>query len=211
MTLDFLRIIEQVRDHAMFLVDLHGGSVNAHSDGAGRGSRFTLTLPLLQGGERPAAATQPPHGARASTAGAQNSAAAPRGVMIVDDNIDSAQTLAELLRMSGFHPHVAHDGARALQLADECRPDVALLDIGLPGMDGREIARRIRTRPWGHHALLIALSGWGSEGDQRQSLDAGFDHHLVKPVSLDALFDLLERHPRAGHPAGNEPAHPSPR
>ena len=193
------------------LVDLHGGSVSAHSDGVGRGSRFTLTLPLLQGGGRAMTAPQPHRTERVSTAGAGPSAAAPRGVMIVDDNIDSAQTLAELLRMSGFHPHVAHDGARALQLADECRPEVALLDIGLPGMDGREIARRIRTRPWGRQALLIALSGWGSDGDRRQSLDAGFDHHLVKPVALDALFDLLERRPQVGHPARGEAPHLGPR
>ena len=130
-----------------------------------------------------------------------------RCVLIVDDNVDSAQTLAELLRMSGFRPEVAHDGPRAVQLADECRPDVALLDIGLPGMDGREIARRIRSRPWGNQALLIALSGWGSDGDQRRSLDAGFDHHLVKPVEMNALFGLLQQQqPRRGADGASAPA-----
>jgi signal transduction histidine kinase/ActR/RegA family two-component response regulator len=176
------------------LIELHGGTVTAHSDGLGHDSRVRITLPLLQDGEREA--MRPPVSSESAPTPSPG-CGEQRRVLIVDDHVDSAQALAALLRVSGLQPYVAHDGSHAVQLADECRPEVALLDIGLPDIDGREVARRIRASSWGSQALLIALSGWSSDRYQQESLEAGFDHYLVKPVWLDDLFGLMAR-PRPG-------------
>ena len=114
-----------------------------------------------------------------------------RRVLIVDDNADSAETLATLLQIGGNETRTAHDGLAAVAAAEAFRPEVALLDIGLPGLNGWDTARRIREQPWGKTMILVALTGWGQEEDRRKSKDAGFDHHMVKPVDIDALLKML--------------------
>lgn len=168
------------------LVELHGGSVEAHSEGHGRGSQFVVNLPLT------VADAQVP---------AQEPAAIPMNhhsknirVLVVDDNVDSADSLSQCLRMLGYQTLTAHDGVEAVRSADAYNPDVALLDIGLPQMSGYEAARRIRAQQRRDRLLLIALSGWGQEEDRRKSKAAGFDHHFVKPVDIDALTNLLAQH-----------------
>ena len=119
--------------------------------------------------------------------------AAPQGrrVLIVDDNADSADSLAMLLQLGGHEAHTAYDGLQALELASRLQPEVLLLDLGLPGLDGCELCRRIRQQPWSARSLLIAVTGWGQAADKQRSQDAGFDGHLVKPVDLQALEKLL--------------------
>jgi CheY-like chemotaxis protein len=167
------------------LVEMHGGSITAHSEGRGRGSEFAVRLPML-----PAVSTEP-----APPKNLDRSAAATpprRRILVVDDNTDAATSLARLLeRLYGQEVRVAHDGTEALDVAGEFRPDVILLDIGLPGMDGHEVARRLRGRPEFERALIVALTGGGQDADRRRSAEAGFDRHLVKPVASEALRDLL--------------------
>jgi CheY-like chemotaxis protein len=162
------------------LVELHGGSVRAESGGIGTGSRFVVTLPLAI--ER----------VEGNAPGAPPAAAASRSlVMIVDDNVDAAVSLAEVLKLVGNEVVVAHEGAQALSMAASgMRPHVVLMDIGLPGMDGYETAREWRRR-YGRSARLVALTGYGSADDRRRSAQAGFDGHLVKPVTLDKLLEML--------------------
>jgi signal transduction histidine kinase len=163
-------------------VALHGGSVEARSEGSGRGSEFIVRLPLVA----------PKAGEGASDAGLERPGLAPRRILVVDDNRDAAETLGMLLELSGAHTRVVHDGQAALEAFRSYRPAVVLLDLGLPGMDGYEIARRLRDEPGGVHAKLIALTGWGQEEDRRRSRAAGIDHHLVKPVDMRALEAALE-------------------
>lgn len=164
------------------LVDMHGGSVEARSDGPGQGSEFIVRLPLAVGWS--ASRQMPsPDIPSASLAG--------RRVLIVDDNSDAAESLKMLLKVLGADVSTANDGLAALEALETFRPTVVLLDIGMPGMDGHEVARRMRRLAAGQSATLIALTGWGQEGDRRQSKDAGFDHHLVKPVDITMLRELL--------------------
>lgn len=121
----------------------------------------------------------------------------PFRILVVDDNVDSAISMAMLLRMSGNETRIAHDGEAALQMADSFKPDLVLLDIGLPKLDGYEVARRIRSQPWGVAMQLVAVTGWGQEEDRRNTAQAGFDQHMVKPVDLESL-DKLMAHMRAG-------------
>jgi CheY-like chemotaxis protein len=116
-----------------------------------------------------------------------------RRVLVVDDNADSADTLCRLLRSSGFDAQTAYDGPSALAAADATTPDAVVLDIGLPGLSGYDVARQIRQRPWGRRPLLIALTGWGQDAERARTAEAGFDHHLVKPVTFDALLAILGR------------------
>ncbi|HET8699943.1 MAG TPA: ATP-binding protein, partial [Gammaproteobacteria bacterium] len=166
------------------LVRMHEGVIEARSAGSGQGSAFVVRLPVL--GEREAV---PP----SSASSTERAATAPRGrrVLVVDDNVDSASSLALLLQLEGHETYTAHDGAAALAAIDRHHPDVALLDIGLPKMSGHDVARQIRERPWGKHIALIAVTGWGQDEDRRKSREAGFDAHLVKPVDRDALSELL--------------------
>jgi signal transduction histidine kinase/DNA-binding response OmpR family regulator len=168
------------------LVELHGGRVRAESKGLGHGSEFVLDLPPAMGAVASSGAAAPARPAHA---------AAPAKVraLIVDDNQDAAETLAEVLTDLGYAVATAHDGAAALKIATAFRPTVCLLDIGLPTMDGYELARRLRASaalPEG--ARLIAVTGYGQDNDRRLSSEAGFDTHLVKPVDLDALIDLVQ-------------------
>jgi signal transduction histidine kinase/CheY-like chemotaxis protein len=164
------------------LVELHGGSVTAHSDGPGQGSEFVVRLPALEG----------PPVARGET-GEQQAPVRPPAcrILVVDDNQDGTEMLALLLRHEGHDVQTAADGPTALEVAGAFRPDMVLLDIGLPGMDGHAVARRLRQADAGKGMVLVAVTGYGQDEDRRRSRDAGFDHHLVKPVDIATLRDLL--------------------
>jgi len=163
------------------LVEMHGGSVEARSAGEGRGSEFVVRLPVLVGA--PEAVSPAPS--------ASEETLQSRRILIVDDNEDAAESLAMLLSITGNETHMAHDGVAAIAAVEHHRPDVVLLDIGLPGLNGYEVCRRLRREPWGKHVVVIALTGWGQEEDRRKSQEAGFDGHLVKPVDYNALLELL--------------------
>jgi PAS domain S-box-containing protein len=164
------------------LVEMHGGTVTATSRGSGQGSTFEVRLPLVARG----ATQEPAPAAQAAAAGA-----AGLRVLVVDDNVDAALTLAMILEASGHATEVAHDGAAALAAAARFAPQVAFLDIGMPGMDGYDTARAMRRITGLESITLIALTGWGTESDRLRSSDAGFDHHLTKPAQLAAVQDLL--------------------
>jgi signal transduction histidine kinase/integral membrane sensor domain MASE1/ActR/RegA family two-component response regulator len=168
------------------LVELHGGTVTAHSDGVGRGSEFLVRLPARSGSP---AADRAPADAPASVP----SGGTRRRVLVVDDNGDAAETLAAVLRAWGHDACTARDGPSALEVAARFAPDTFLLDIGLPGMDGYELARRLRADERHRAALLVALTGYGQAEDRRLSREAEIDHHLVKPVDLEELARLLHR------------------
>ena len=168
------------------LVQMHGGSVSAHSEGAGRGSEFVICLPLMTPAVLPAVGDQ-------LTAEYQAARPQHRRILVADDNLDALESLAALLALNGHEVHRAQDGAAALQAAMRHRPEVIFLDIGMPQMDGYEVARRIRAHEWGKELLLIAVTGWGQESDRQRSFAAGFDFHLVKPVDLEKLNQLLSK------------------
>lgn len=169
------------------LIQMHGGSVTAYSQGPGHGSEFLIQLPLRVRAYRDASA-------RADAPVAQSAQRGHR-ILLADDNRDALDSLATLLQCDGHEVHTAADGAEALEVAAVCRPDVVLLDIGMPKLDGYEVARRIRAEPWGKSAVLIALTGWGQDEDRRRSREVGFDSHLVKPLDPEALSTLLARLP----------------
>jgi PAS domain S-box-containing protein len=177
------------------LVRMHGGSTEVHSAGPGQGSEFIVHLPLAPD---PPVALGPPAPKEEATPSRQESeskAAAPlRRILVVDDNQDQAQSLGMLLRLMGYEIHVVHDGPSAVEAAVTMVPDVALIDIGLPGMNGYEVARQIRQHPELEQVVLVAQTGWGQEEDRRRSREAGFDYHLVKPVDTDALQNVLKAH-----------------
>ncbi len=166
------------------LVEMHGGTDEARSEGPRAGAEFVVRLPR-------AAAAVAPAGARAPAIPTAPRRATGRRIVVADDNVDAAEGLATLLRVLGYETRMAPDGQKALALAREFRPDVMVLDIAMPGLDGHELARAIRAEPGGRDMLLIAASGWGQAEDKQRSLDAGFDHHLVKPVEFEALDRLL--------------------
>lgn len=167
------------------LVEMHDGQVLVYSDGVDRGSEFTVRLPIMQ------SATSKTAPEESATNGA--SPTAPRRILIADDNLDALESLAILLECDGHEVCKAADGAAAVQLAASWQPDLALLDIGMPALDGYEVARRIRAQPWGQSIVLIALSGWGQSEDVRRSTEAGFNLHLVKPLNFDAFADVLSQ------------------
>jgi signal transduction histidine kinase len=167
------------------IVELHGGTVMAHSDGPGTGSVFTVRLPVVREPEQARPRASHEHERERTTL------AVSRRILVVDDERLSAISWGKLLRTAGHEIRTAHDGFEALGVADAFRPDVVLLDIGLPKMNGYEVAQRIRQQPWGQGMVLIALTGWGQETDRHRSTAAGFDHHLVKPVDPSALLHLL--------------------
>ena len=167
------------------LVTLHGGEVRAESAGTGQGSRFSVRLPLHAAVEAEAV------GASAT----KSVASGPLRVLIVDDNVDAAIALGMALESEGYAPSVAHDGVEALEKAREAKPDVVLMDIGMPRMDGLEAARQLRRSPIGNGVFLVALTGWGQERDREMTREAGFDAHLVKPVRVSALRDVFAKVP----------------
>jgi PAS domain S-box-containing protein len=163
------------------LVEMHDGSVSAFSEGTGRGSEFVVRLPIIEEMKQPLPA-QP----------ATEPVTTPaRRFLIVDDNRDSADSMAMWLKLTGNQTHTAYDGLEAVEAAATFRPDAVLLDIGLPKLNGYEVARKIRQQPWGKTMVLVALTGWGQQEDRRQSSEAGFNGHLVKPVDFDDLMKLL--------------------
>jgi signal transduction histidine kinase/CheY-like chemotaxis protein len=166
------------------LVELHGGTVEARSDGLGHGSEFVVRLPL-QSGEAPRPkSSRPPSGTIDATTKS-------RRILVVDDNLDVASSLAVVLELMGHQVETVNDGLAAIERAPALQADVILLDIGMPGLNGYEVARRIREQ--GQEGLvLVALTGWGQEEDRRLSREAGFDAHLVKPVDMDALIEVFE-------------------
>jgi len=164
------------------LVNLHDGQIHAYSAGAGRGSEFTIRLPLEQVAVPLAEDTM-----------ASAAAGVSRRVLIADDNRDAAESLAMLIESMGHQTRVVHDGAEAVRAAESFRPELAILDIGMPRLNGYEAARHLSKAPWFDGTLLVALTGWGQESDRRRALQAGFDDHLVKPASIDALEGLFVR------------------
>ena len=166
---------------ARSLVTLHGGQLTAESDGPGKGSRFTVRLPVSKREE-----TQPASSAERTAASVHS-----QRILVVDDNRDAAASLGALLTILGAEVRVVHDGPSALEAFDQFHPQVTLLDLGMPGMDGYEVARRIRAHPDSGQTALIALTGWGQERDRRRTTEAGFDCHLTKPVDIDTVTAAL--------------------
>jgi signal transduction histidine kinase/DNA-binding response OmpR family regulator len=171
------------------LVEMHGGSVHAASDGPGRGSEFTVRLPAVAGDA-------------SANGNGQDLSEIPRGlrkILVVDDNVDSAETLAKLMRLQGHSVQVAFDGPGALQSVQADKPDVVILDLGLPGITGFDVARILRDR--GEDLLLVAVSGYGRDEDRLRSREAGFDHHFTKPVDFTCLLKIVGAAPAEGRPA----------
>jgi CheY-like chemotaxis protein len=163
------------------LVEMHNGTVEAHSAGLGQGSEFVIRLPLSSTPPSAPAPESPPPG----------HTIARRRILVVDDNRDSAASLSLLLKLSGHETFTVHDGIAAVTAANTIRPDVILMDIGLPKMNGYEAALRIRQEPWGMNMVLVAVSGYGQEQDRRRSAEVGFDTHMVKPVDISLLSRFL--------------------
>ena len=178
------------------LVELHGGTIAARSEGLGKGSEFEVTLPLRQHVE--------PGSWRFEASSEEVSlgmpAPTPRQILVVDDNSDEVDSLAMLLRLHGHEVRTAQDGEEALQAGRIFEPQVVMLDLGMPGMDGFDTARRIRSEPWGQDATLVAVTGWGRAEDRERSSEAGFDYHLPKPVAAETLLRVIaEGRPSADH------------
>jgi CheY-like chemotaxis protein len=161
------------------LIHLHGGTLEAHSDGMGRGSEFIAKLPRRTLSSAPEAA------------GVASAPSVRRRVLIADDNRDAADTLAMLLRMDGHDVSVVYDGRQAVATIDSFRPEIALLDVGMPELDGYEVAGRVRQGPLGTSITLIAVTGWGQASDKARAAAAGFNHHLTKPIELESLAKML--------------------
>jgi CheY-like chemotaxis protein len=159
------------------IVELHGGSIAADSEGEGRGSCFTVRLPLAKVDALPEPSVLPPP--------------PPARILVVDDNADAAEMLLMALELFGCEVRAAHSAQAALAMAQEFAPEVALLDIGLPDLNGYELARRLRATESGQHMRLIAATGWGQEKDRQRAFDAGFDHHLTKPIDFERLRSVL--------------------
>ncbi|BEU20024.1 response regulator [Paraburkholderia sp. 22B1P] len=199
---------------AKTLTELHGGTIEAFSAGLGMGSEFIVTLPMAASeyvvAPCPANVAAATSGDDASTDAApavdssvsdtQSAPDAKRRVMVVDDSVDGAESMSILLEMLGHDVRVMYDGAAAISTAGEFKPEVVLLDIGLPGIDGYQVARALRAEPSTAGALLIALTGYGQESDRQRTRDAGFDHHLVKPALLDDIERVIAEDGASGMP-----------
>lgn len=173
------------------LVELHGGTVSAFSEGLGRGSRFVVTIPTAG-----TAAEQPAAAVAAEADKAEPEATASRLVLLADDNQDASDLMAELLRMCGHIVHTARNGTEAAEMALRHKPDVLVLDIGMPGLNGYEVAQQVRAQPWGANPLIIAATGWGQEQDRQKATQAGFDLHLTKPFDPRMLTDIIAQRGR---------------
>lgn len=192
---------------AKTLTELHGGTIEAFSGGLGMGSEFVVTLPMVveQSAGKPCDASPDTSAAADGEPAARQPAgeatpATRRRVMVVDDSVDGAESMSILLEMLGHEVRVMYDGAAAIAAASEFKPEVVLLDIGLPGVDGYQVARALRAEPATAGALLIALTGYGQDTDRQRTRDAGFDHHLVKPASLDDIERVIAADGASGAP-----------
>jgi CheY-like chemotaxis protein len=163
------------------LVEIHGGTVTAASEGVGKGSTFTVKLPVL-----PEVAAGVP-----SRQNGRASAPPRRRILVVDDNRDGAESLTMMLRLLGNEVRTAGDGLEAIEVAEQFHPELILMDVGMPRLNGYDATRRIRREPWGSDITIVALTGWGQDHDREASRDAGCDAHLVKPVSLEDLQRTL--------------------
>jgi PAS domain S-box-containing protein len=166
------------------LTEMHGGTVHVQSEGVGLGSTFTVRLPVLEVHEHEIPSAQP---------AVVNPVVARRRVLVADDNLDAAESLAMLLTMMGHEVRAANDGAQAVEQADQFRPDLILMDVGMPKLDGLQAATQIRSFAWGASPVIVALTGWGQEADRQRSKAAGCDEHLVKPLDFERLSELLAR------------------
>jgi len=166
------------------IIEMHGGKVRAHSPGINQGSEFVVYLPVLHKPPQKEISTEPDR---------DSSITAPRArrILVADDFPQSAETLAQLLRQEGYDVQIAQDGLEAFEVAARSRPDVVVLDLAMPTLNGYEAARKIREQPWGKDAVLIALTGWGQQRDRHRTKEAGFDAHLTKPVRYEAIIELL--------------------
>ena len=163
------------------LIELQGGRIEVRSPGLGQGSTFVVYLPLLEEAKQPN-----------PTALLQDTSAVRPRILVIDDNLDSALTLSMFLRLKGYEVHSCHSGQEGLQAAEAVRPTVILCDIGMPGLDGYQTARLIREQPWSQTVVLLAVTGYGQAGDKQRAQEAGFDAHVMKPVNLEELLDLLD-------------------
>ena len=171
------------------ILDAHGGTIEAKSDGPGKGAEFVIRVPLTKEIPAKESSQRSPYAEQQALR-----------ILVVDDNRDAADSLATLLEVYGHTGLVAYDGETALEKAEKMRPHVALVDIGMPSMNGHEVARRIKEAPWGEDTMLVAVTGWGAKSDRARSKEAGFAYHLTKPVDYDTLASLLKtavRKPRA--------------
>jgi CheY-like chemotaxis protein len=178
------------------LVEMHDGTVTAASAGQGKGSTFTVTLPALGGPADPSAG--------GPTDGGRTAAGPRRRILVVDDNRDSADSMAMILKLTGNDVVTAHDGVEAVEAAGKFRPQVILMDVGMPRLNGYDATRLIREQPGGPSAIIIALTGWGQAGDRALSKAAGCDGHLVKPVDLSDLETLLTEIEGAATPSESD-------
>jgi CheY-like chemotaxis protein len=177
------------------IATLHQGGIEALSEGVGHGSQFILTLPVA-----PAGAATPAPAPRSASGRADK----PRRILVVDDNRDAAESLMTLLEIAGHDVRFTLDGEAAIAIAERFRPDVMILDLGMPTVSGYDVARRIHDRPWGKQVYLVALSGWGQEDERLRTRAAGFHAHFVKPIAPEALSRALE-----ASSTGREPLPPS--
>ncbi|PZO20871.1 MAG: hybrid sensor histidine kinase/response regulator, partial [Leptolyngbya foveolarum] len=168
------------------LVEMHGGNIEARSNGPDEGSEFVVRLPVF---------VPPPQEPPPKSDGPKATALSGCRILVVDDNRDSVESLEMWLQLKGNDIRTAYDGLEAVEVAAAFLPEVILLDIGLPKLNGYEVARRIRQQPWGRDMMLVALTGWGQDDDRRLSQEAGFNFHFVKPVDLDALEKCLDEEP----------------
>jgi CheY-like chemotaxis protein len=177
------------------LIELHGGRIEVHSEGHGRGSQYFVRIPL----HVPVAGDA----GRPATPSARQGDPVRRRILVVDDVRASASTLAMMLERIGQEVLVAHDGSEAIEQVAARHPDVVFLDIAMPGMSGYDVARHLRADPRTTHLVLVALTGYGNQEDRRRSMNAGFDHHLTKPTSIEELAALLRSLPNVPRPAGS--------
>jgi CheY-like chemotaxis protein len=172
---------------AKTLVEMHAGEIVAFSAGRGCGSEFTVRLPAAKAPTKALTTPRAPSEIRREYSRANGSR-----ILVVDDNVDTAKTLAKLLSLAGHEVRTAYNGPDGLEIARSFSPEFVMLDIGLPGMDGYEVAANLRAEPCGQNSTIVAISGYGAEEDRHRSGLAGFDHHLVKPVNHEALLGLLK-------------------
>ncbi len=176
------------------ILELHGGTVQAFSAGINQGSEFVVSLPVLQEASEQDLRKQ---------LNVDSFTAKPRvrRILVADDFPQAAETLAQLLRQEGYEVQIARDGLEAVTAAEHSHPDVIVLDLAMPELNGYDAARKIRQQPWGKDVVLIALTGWGQQRDRHRTKEAGFDAHLTKPIKYEAILELLEKLPERERPS----------